>query len=891
MAEDRHPLDVFFSPQNVAVIGATEEPNSAGRTVLWNLVSSPFGGTVFPVNPKRVSVLGIKAYPNLQAVPARVDLAVITTPAERVPGIISECADAGVEGVIVIASGFRERDAAGLELEQQIINEARRGGVRLIGPASFGVMNARNGLNASFARAMVHPGHVAFISQSGALCTAVLDWSLRENIGFSVFVSVGSMLDIGWGDLIDYLAGDPRTQSIVIYMEAIDDARAFLSAAREAALNKPIIVLKAGRANNGAGGAGLIAASDEVFDAAFRRCGVLRVTTIANLFSMAEVLARQARPRGPRLTIITNAGGPSILASDALLATGGKLAQLASTTLSALDAELPPDWSHANPIDLLSDAGPDRYAKALEYAGADPNSDGVLIILAPQSASDPTGTAEQIAGLAPKLKGKPILASWMGGQAIAQGEAILNQAGIPTFAYPDAAAYSFLNMWRYGEYLRAIYETPSLPEDDSFGAPDRVLAQHLIRSARRTGHTNLSQIDAKRLLVAYGIPAAETRVATSEGSAVAHASKLGYPVVLQPHTLNDGDDEVAGVRLHLASAAAVRRAFRALRAATGESFHSVSIQPHIDSEGFELLIGSQPDQQFGPVLRFGAGGRTAHAIHDYALALPPLNTTLARRMIERTRIYRALRDASGHHAFDLGALEYLLVRLSQLVVEQPAIKEILVNPLLATAQRLVALDAQIVIYGPELADADLPRPAIRPYPTHYIGTWVAKDGREVTFRPIRPEDEPLLVAFHATLSEESVYMRYFFPMKLSQRISHERLTRICFIDYDREMALVAERRNPKTGTPAILAVGRLAKLLGTNDSEFATLVSDDYQGLGLGTELLRRLIQVGRDEKVERIVGDILADNIAMQRVCERLGFTLRRMFDGLVKAELPLRR
>jgi acetyltransferase len=884
--EERHPLSIFFTPRTVAVIGATEEPNAPGRLILSNLVGSPFGGTIFPVNPKRPSVLGIKAYRDLSAVPDKIELAIITTPAASVQGLLQDCAAAGVKGAIVIASDFA-RGTAGREQERQIVETARQGGIRLIGPASFGLMNARNGLNASMSRAMVRPGNVAFISQSGALCSAVLDWSLQENIGFSAFVSIGSTVDVGWGDLIDYLGYDDGTQSILLYLETIDNARSFLSAARETALSKPIIVLKAGHAEPAwlvASGEALL--NDEVVDAAFRRCGVLRVSTVANMFAMAEVLGRQARPRGKRMAIISNAGGPALLAEDTLKVGGGEVAQLTASTIAALDQVHQAGWSRQNPISFKGGANPERYAKTLQHIIADAQVDGVLVILTPQVNSDPVAVAEALASVAKQRGGKPILASWMGGATVAAGETILNRAGIPTFPYPDAAAFAFLTMWRYTDNLRAIYETPTLPEDDVFGAPDREQASRILRLARRSGQTTLSTDQATRLLLAYGLPAVETTLATSEGSAVARAAKLSYPVIMRPQLHYNDDQHLP--QIQLAGASAVRQAFRTLAETYGAALKGVLLQPD-PGTGYELHVGSQLDPLFGPVLNFGSGGRLGTIFHDRTLALPPLTSTLARRMLERTRIYEVLQQNAEQHGLDLDTLDYLLVRLSQLVVEQREIKQITIDPLLASAGRIIAVDARIELHDPALAIDDLPRTAIQPYPSQYIETWTAKDGSSVTIRPIRPEDEPLMIPFHQSLSEETVYMRYFFPMKLDQRIDHERLQRMCFIDYDREIALVAERPDPVTGEPVVLGVGRLTKITGTNEGEFATLVSDKYQRLGLGTKLLSRLVDIGRDQKFDRVVGTILTENMAMQRVSEKVGFTIRRTLDDVVYAEYRL--
>ncbi len=898
---ERNSLRTMFAPKSVAVIGATEKEGAVGRNVLWNLVSNPFGGAVYPINKRHKQVLGIKAYSCIADLPEQIDLAVIVTPAPTVPDLIKECVAAGVKSAIIISAGFKEAGAAGVELERRIAEYAR-GRMRLIGPNCLGVMRPVSHLNATFASAMARPGSVGFISQSGALLTAVLDWSFRENVGFSACVSVGSMLDVDWGDLINYFGDDPNTHSIMIYMESIGNARSFISAAREVALTKPIIIIKAGRtaaaAKAAASHTGALAGSDDVLDAVFRRCGVLRVNSISDLFYMAEVLAKQPRPSGPRLTIVTNAGGPGVLATDTLIAMGGELAELSEETLGELDKVLPAHWSHGNPIDILGDADPERYAQALEIAAKDPNSDGLLVALTPQAMTDPTETARRLSAFA-STKGKPVLASWMGGKDVVAGEAILNQANIPTFGYPDTAARTFTLMYRYAYNLRALYETPTLVETVAEALPDRARVQQLIAAARKSGRTLLTEFESKQVLAAYRIPTVPTRIAVSEDDAVKCAAETGYPVVLKLHseTITHKTD-VGGVSLNLADADAVRQAFRKIKAgaeAVSEApprgsrhFLGVTVQPMVKLDGYELILGCSIDAQFGPVLLFGSGGQLVEVFRDRALALPPLNTTLALRMMEQTTIFKALKGVRGRAPVDIAALSRLLVQFSQLVVEQRWIKEIDINPLLAAglageaaangATGLLALDARVVLHGPEVGEDQLPELAIRPYPAQYVSGWTSKNGLSVTIRPIRPEDEPLMVKFHATVSKESVYMRYFQFIQYSQRIAHERLTRLCFIDYDREMALVVERKDPDTGENAILAIGRLSKLHQTAEAEFAILVSDALQGHGLGVELLRRLVQIGRDEKLERIVATMLGDNVAMQHVSRKIGFKLKRV-------------
>jgi acetyltransferase len=874
LGDPRSSLDPIFQPRSVAVVGATDKAGSVGRTLLWNLISHPFGGAVFPVNPRRSSVLGIKAYPNLAAIPDPVDLAVVVTPAPAVPAILAECVDKRVRGVIVISAGFREAGPEGAELERQVAEQVRRGGMRLVGPNCLGVMNPRTGLNATFAAGIARPGNVAFMSQSGALCTAVLDWSLRENVGFSAFASLGSMLDVSWGDLIDHLGRDPHTHSIILYMESIGDARAFLSAAREVALSKPIIVIKPGRTEAGARAAashtGSLTGSDEVLDAAFRRCGALRVNTIAELFYMAEVLAKQPRPQGPRLAIVTNAGGPGVLATDALLMAGGQLASLSDQTRQALDQVLPPHWSHGNPVDVLGDASPERYARSLEIVARDLGSDGLLVILTPQAMTDPTSTAEALRPYA-HLPGKPVLASWMGGPDIQAGEAILNRIDIPTFSYPDAAVRVFLHMWHYTDNLRALYETPVLPGPGQRG-PARAQAASIIAQAREGGRSLLSEVESKALLAAYDIPTVATKVAGTEAEAVSAAEGLGFPVVLKLHSYTiTHKTDVGGVKLDLHDVADVRRAFAQIRdAVRPDDFLGVTVQPMVKRDGYELIVGSSIDPQFGPVLLFGSGGTLVEVYKDRALGLPPLTSTLARQMIDQTVISRALAGIRGQPPVDRDALAQLLVTFSELVVEQPAIKEIDINPLLASAQRLVALDARVVLHPPEIPEDRLPRPAIRPYPRQYVWPFTTRDGTSLILRPIRPEDEPALVRFHETLSERTVYLRYLEHLRLNLRVAHQRLARLCFIDYARDMALVAERE----GSGEIVAVGRLWRL-GPSESEFALLVADAYQGKGLGRELLRRLLEIGRAEGLQRIVAEMSPSNGAMQAVARELGFGL----------------
>lgn len=890
---DRHPLDAIFHPRSIAVVGATEKEGSVGRTILWNLLSSPFGGTVFPVNPTRPAILGVKAYPSIAAIGEPVDLAVIVTPSKTAPGLVEECGQAGIKGVIIISAGFKEVGPEGVELERQVLEVARRHGIRVIGPNCLGVMNPIGRMNATFAAGIANPGRVGFISQSGALLTAILDWAAHENVGFSSIISLGSMLDVGWGDAIDYLGDDPNTDSIVIYMETIGDARAFLSAAREVALTKPIIVIKPGRTAQAAKAAashtGSLTGSDDVLDAAFRRAGVLRVEKISELFQISEILAKQPRPKGRRLSIVTNAGGPGVIATDALIGGGGQLSDITPETMDALNGVLPAVWSHNNPIDIIGDAPPERYAKALEVAAANPETDGLLVILTPQAMTDPTATAKALVKYA-QIEGKPVLASWMGGEEVDEGARILREAGIPTFSYPDTACQLFNHLWRYDENLRSLYETPRLPIAPERGE-FREEVDRIIADVSAEGRTLLTEYESKKVLAAYGIPITDTEIATTPDEAVSAAAQIGYPVVakLLSRTVTHKTD-VGGVALNLRNSDAVREAFDRIQASVAEKvgaehFEGVTIQPMINWSGYELIVGSSPDPQFGPVLLFGMGGQLVEVFKDRALALPPLNTNLARNLIHETKISEALKGVRGRKAVDEDALASLLVRFSELVAEQPRIAEIDINPLLASPERVIALDARVVLHPASVADAELPQLAIRPYPHEYQRELATDDGAAITIRPIRPEDEPAMATFHTRLSQRTVRARYGHDRSLAERTAHERLARICFVDYNRQFALVAEAQ-VLGGATEIAGVARLSRIHATNDRQLTLTVADAWQRQGIGAALVHCAVRVARGEGVERVIAELTPDNTAMRELLDDEGFVFEAR-DGTMVATL----
>ncbi|NGX47960.1 MAG: Succinyl-CoA ligase [ADP-forming] subunit alpha, partial [Chlamydiae bacterium] len=760
-----HPMEPFFQPESIVVIGATKTPKSVGNTLMQNLVSGQFPGKIYPVNPKYDTLFDLKCYPSVDAIDESIDLAVIITPAKTIPAIIDQCVAKKIKGAIIISAGFKELGPEGLELENEVLKRARAGNLRLIGPNCLGIMNPLAKYNATFAASMALKGNIAFISQSGAMCTAVLDWSLKQKIGFSAFVSIGSMADVNWGDLIDYLGSDPNTSSILIYMETIGKAKDFLLAAKEVALSKPIIVIKAGRTEAAAKAAashtGSMAGSDDVFDAAMRRVGVLRVFEIGDLFDMAEVLAKQPTPRGPRLTILTNAGGPAVLATDSAAHFGAEIAELAPETIDALNAFLPAAWSHANPVDLLGDAGPDRYAKAIEIVAKDPNTDGILVILSPQDMTDVMGTAECLKPYA-RIPGKPLLASWMGGEVVEKGIKLLSEANIPTFIYPDSASKTFAAMWRQNYALQALYETPEIREELEEMQGRIQKTEAIIQKALSEGRELLTEDESKQILVAYSIPTVQTIVASSKEDAAKAADEIGYPVVLKIHseTITHKSD-VGGVILNLKDKESVQKGFEQIKTSVTEKagskhFLGVTVQKMISLEGYEIILGSSLDGQFGPVILFGTGGQLVEVYKDSSLGLPPLNATLARRLMSHTKIYKALKGVRGRKTIDFAKLEQILISFSELVVSHPHIVECDINPLLASSDQLIALDARIVLSKEPIA-----HPVIRPYPSEYISTCTLSNGTELILRPVRPEDEPLFIDFHEQLSEETVKARYF----------------------------------------------------------------------------------------------------------------------------------
>jgi acetyltransferase len=875
-----HNLSKIFRPKSVAIVGASAKPASVGRILLDNLRHAGFSGPIYPVNPKHETVLDLPAHPSITALPSTPDLAIIATPAPTVPQIVRECGARGVHGLIVVSAGFREVGQAGAEIESELAAElAKFPEMRMIGPNCLGVLVPDSQLNASFAAAMPHAGRVAFISQSGALCTSILDWSLAENVGFSYFVSIGNALNVKVGDLIDYFAENPTTDSIVLYVESVTEARRFMSAARAFTRTKPIVVYKAGRfaqsAHAAASHTGAMAGVDAVYEAAFQRAGMVRVYDAEDMFDCAELLARHRTPQGPRLAVITNAGGPGVMAIDELLERQGQLAELLPETIERLNGVLPPHWSHGNPVDVLGDALPQRFAAALDVVVADRNVDAVLAILTPQAMTDPTGTAELVAQSAAKTS-KPVLAAWMGGHYVEPGREILSHAGVATYNLPERAVRAFLYLDSYRRNRELLYKTPrQVPLN---GSLNRSAAHQKIDEFVAAGRATLTEMESKALLADYGIPATVPRPAHTSLEAIKIAREIGYPVVVKIHSPQIiHKTEVHGVVTGISTDDEVRQVFqemvaRARKMRPDAEVEGVTIQPMISSgEGLEMIVGATQDPVFGAVIMVGAGGITAEVLRDRALELPPLDERLARRMLESLRIWPLLQGYRGRSPVNHERILEMLMRLSYLIADNPAIAELDVNPLLVTPADATALDARVIL-DLRLARTR-PQPyshlAIRPYPEEYVRQASLHDGTPVLLRPIKPEDEPLWRAYLSQCSERSIWLRFRY---LFQESTHEMATRFCFVDYDRTMAIVAEIVD-QSGNPQIIGVGRLVADADHRSAEYAVLVQDAWQHLGLGSLLTDYCLEICDTWGINRVVAETTSDNYRMQRLLHNRGF------------------
>ena len=889
-------LHFLFKPKSVALIGASKRPGSVGALVARNLFRSGFDGPIMPVNPNHRAIEGVLTYPDVASLPLVPDLAVIATPPETVPGIIADLAGRGTKAAVVITAGFGEGGAArGAELRQAMLDAGKQQLMRIVGPNCLGIMVPGIGLNASFARVDPLPGRLALVAQSGAMIAAAVDWATSRGIGFSHLVSLGDMADVDIGDMLDYLANDPATRAILLYVEMITNARKFMSAGRAAARMKPVIVVKAGRHAEGARAAashtGALVGADAVYDTAFRRAGMLRVLRLEELFDAVQTLAAGQPPRGDRLAILTNGGGAGVLATDALIDLGGRLAELTPETISRLDQVLPATWPRANPVDIIGDAPAQRYAEALDVIMQDKGVDGVVVLNCPTAVASPTDAAQAVAEVIAKHKRPPVMTSWLGEGAALEARQLFAEHDIPTYDTPEDAVGAFMQMVAYRRNQENLMQTPpSLSEELE---PDTAAAGAIVARALADGRSWLTEVEGKEILAAYDVPVATTRLAASPRQAAALAAQIDGPVALKivsPDILHKSD--IGGVALDLAGPARVEEAAAAMlerirRAAPDAKLTGLSVQPMIRRPGaYELIVGVTTDRQFGPMLLFGHGGTAVEVINDRALALPPLNLQLARELMSRTRIHRLLEGYRDQPPADLDAIAATLVKISQLVVEFAEIEELDINPLLADGSGVIALDVRI-----RVAAASGPpnqRLAIRPYPKELEETLRLDDGRELLLRPVLPEDEPAFQRAMAKLTPEEIRLRFFTPIKA---LTHMQTARLTQIDYDREMALVlAEPTIP--GRAEVFGVARLTADPDNERAEYAIIVRHDVTGKGLGSLLMRRLIDYARKRGIGEIFGDVLRENAPMLQLCQKLGFTQHRLEEdpGVVRVVLDLR-
>jgi acetyltransferase len=879
-------LHYLFAPQSVAVIGATERDGSVGASVTRNLLGGGFAGELRLVNPKHDRLAGQKCYADVRSLDIAPQLAVICTPPDTVPGLIAELGARGTRAAIVLTAGLNDMsDGGGRTLSQAMLDAARPHLLRILGPNCVGLLSPRIGLNASFAHEAAFPGKLAFVSQSGALTTGLLDWARARRIGFSHFVSLGESADVDFGDVIDYLASDPETSAILMYVEAIKHARKFMSAARAAARNKPIIVVKAGRAPEGAKAAashtGALAGTDIVYDAAFRRAGALRVVTTSDLFVAAQTLASAKPLAGERVAILTNGGGPGVLAADAVSLGGGCLAKFTDETIAGLDALLPATWSHGNPVDIIGDAPTTRYAESIRILAADPQIDALLFLHAPTAIVDSTSIALACAPLLRNLP-VPVFSCWLGGNAVARARQIFVDAGIPTYETPEQAATGFLQGMQYRRNQEILFETPSAAMD-AF-APDAATVRAIIDTALSEKRPMLSEPESKAVLRAYGIPVVETRIAADAAAAVRAAMELGFPVVLKilsPDISHKSD--VGGVVLDIRTSDMLVEAAKAML----ERVRALSPQARI--EGFavqkmiarphalELIVGATTDAVFGPVILFGQGGTATERIADTAIALPPLNSYLARDLVSRTRVATQLEAFRDRPAADIKAIETVLLRISRLLVDFAEVAELDINPLLADERGVIALDARMRVAAASGSGSD--RFAIRPYPSH-LEESVDVAGRRVAIRPIRPEDEADFKTFLSRSAAADPHFRFFH---FGRDLPHAQLARFTQIDYDREMALVAVFEG------ALVAEARAVADPDNARAEFSVVVRPDWAESGLDRLLLARLVACCRLRGTRRLFGEVAPGNRRLLDAVAALGFRAFADADKTIRIELDL--
>jgi len=886
-------IEKMFNPNSVALIGATEREGAIGQVIMKNLLSGKNERNLYPVNPNKENIMGLECYPSITKVPAPVDLAIIVTPAKSVPSIVEECGEAGVEGITVISAGFKEIGDEGRKLEEEIKTKQKKYGFRLLGPNCIGFIRPHIKLNATFLRRNPEPGQIAFIAQSGALGSAMLDWAVSSHIGFSMFAALGSMLEVDFGDLINYLGEDPYTRSIIIYMESVGNAREFLSAARGFARTKPIIIIKPGKYVEGAKAAvshtGAMAGDYEVYAAAFKRVGIVRVNELEDLFNCASVLDSRYLPLGSRMAAVTNAGGPAVVLADEVMEQGGELTKLSEKTLQTLNSFLPHYWSHRNPVDILGDADVNRYIQALQACLSDPNVDGAITIYTPQGAAPSTVLAEAVSKIANE-RYKPVITVWMGEQEVREGRDIFYRNNIPTYTTPEQAVRTYMYMYKYARNLELLYETPEeLPVDRT---PPKSHLKVLIRKALRAGRKVLTAEEADSFLDVYGIPRAKGVLAKDVDEAIRAASTLGYPVVLKivsPDIIHKTD--VSGVVTGIKSEKELKEKFTALidriHAECSEAkIEGMYVQKMVDKIDYELILGSKKDRDFGAIILFGSGGVGVNVFRDFSIGLPPLNQVLAGRIMQETKIYKSLSEGLRNcPPANLKLLEEIIVKFSNLIVDFPEIAEMDINPITISGSDAYAVDSRIIIDTECISYSEpYPHLVVMPYPTKYVMPYRLKDGTEVILRPIRPEDEQMEYEFIRGLSEESSRFRFF---RIIKDLSHEDLVRFCNIDYYREMAIIAELREGDRRKE--IGVSRLIIEPNKKRGEFALVIDDKYQGKGLGKKLLDMLITIAEEKGLESIYGIVLPENVRMVNLCKKLGATVKHEAEETI-AEIKLR-
>ena len=883
-------LDRLFKPTSIALIGATRKPDTIGAVLARNLFNAGFDGPIMPVNPSERAVEGVLTYKTVNDLPVAPDLAVICTPAATVPATIDALGKRGTKAAIVISSGFSKE-------QMQTLREAAKPYLmRVLGPNSLGIMVPGRGVNASFGHVTPKKGDVALVAQSSMVVTSIADWATARGIGFSHLISMGDKADVDFGDLLDYLAGDATVRAILLYIEGITDARKFMSAARSAARQKPVIVIKSGRTDEALEAStshtGALAVSDAVYDAAFRRAGILRVTDLDELFDAVGTLATGVPITGDRLAILTNGGGMGVMATDSLILSGGRLAQFAPETMDALEKALGAG-SARNPLRIGGDAPPKRYADALNALMADPNNDAVLVLNCPTAVTDSLASAQAVVDtmIANKTRKHPVLTSWLGDKTAVEARKLFAANRVPTYDTPSHAVRAFLHLVEYRRNQELLMETPpSVPEDFQ---PDGITVRKIVSRAIAEKRDWLSEYEAKRVLAAYGVPVVDTRCADTPEEAAHCAEMIGGPLalkILSPDIPHKSD--VGGVALHLTEPGEVKAEAEAMLARVREAVPDARIEGFtvqemaVRPDAYELIVGMTENELFGPVLLFGEGGIGVEVVEDYALALPPLNMKLATELMGRTRIWRQLQGYRSRAAVDLESVALTLNKISQLIVDFPEIAELDINPLLADAEGVLALDARIKVGVPALPGAK--RLAIRPYPKGLEDRISIKDGRQFLVRPILPEDEPLVHHMVANQTQEDLRLRFFAPLK---RLSHQAAARLTQMDYDREMGLVAVGPDPETGETIMYGVVRITADPDNLRAEYAVMVRSDMKGQGLGYQLMNKILDYARSRGIKEVYGEVLRENTSMLGMCRALGFIRKENLDepGVVEVRIEL--